>query len=168
MQWAVAAGCAGTLAWLAFEGEYWPFDEDPKPVSSIAKPSVWDYLLADRVTMGFVRFALVGLALFTVVSVLALVIARRWLKGFGTMGLAADDAQDASATIEKFETQAADLARELADASEVIDTLTRERDEARNVAREVLFGMARAEEQAQQEERQGEERQEDEPPQAPN
>jgi hypothetical protein len=71
-----------------------------------------------------VRLALVLLALFAVLSVPALVLAGRWAKGFGTSGLTADDAVDANRTIDGLKAQ--------------IETLTRERNEARKALREAI------------------------------
>ena len=70
----------------------WPFDI-PRPRLP-ARPSLWQLLLSDHVTLGFVRLAFVMLAAFVIASVPALVVGGRWLKGFGAGGLVADDAAD--------------------------------------------------------------------------
>lgn len=68
-----------------------------------------DQLLRERFTLGLVRLGLIALALFIILSVPALMIAGRWLKGFGKEGLTADDAQDAGNTIEEMQVQIEEL-----------------------------------------------------------
>jgi outer membrane murein-binding lipoprotein Lpp len=99
----------------------WPFNARPRHLASERDPSLWQFILSDRVTIGMIRLALVMLGLFVVISVPALVMAGRWIKGVGSGGLAADDAENASQTIEGLKTQ--------------VETLTRERDEAREALR---------------------------------
>jgi len=63
----------------------------------------------------------VSLGLYLAVSVPALVVAGRWLKGFGKEGLTADDAEEATQTIDGLRAQ--------------LDAVTKERDEALQAAR---------------------------------
>src|SRR6266508_4904512 len=90
----------GGVTWLAVSASHWPFQDDPAAVTSVQRPSFWNYLLADRVTLGFVRLGIVALAVFLLLSTVALALAARWLKGFGTAGMAADDADLADALLE--------------------------------------------------------------------
>lgn len=53
--------------------------------------SLWNLILSDRWTLGFVRLAVLLLAVYAIASVVALITAGRWIKGFGTAGLSADD-----------------------------------------------------------------------------
>src|ERR671929_434152 len=80
----VTAALVVIAAWAA----WWPFDAAPRPIGSFRHPTVWQYLFADRLALGFVRLAVAAFALYAVVSVPALVVAARWAKGFGTTGLA--------------------------------------------------------------------------------
>ena len=66
-------------------------------------PSVWQYLFADRVTVGFGRLALVFGSLFLIASVVALAIAGRWMSGFG--GLSVDERESAEEHISEIEEQ---------------------------------------------------------------
>jgi hypothetical protein len=70
-----------------------------------ADASVWDVIIADRTTLGFLRLALLMLGLFTVVSIPALMVAGRWIKGFSTSGLTADDAKDAELALKDLRDQ---------------------------------------------------------------
>jgi hypothetical protein len=76
----------------------WPFGASP-PRLAATKPSLWQLLLADRVTLGFVRLGLVLASVFVVASVPALIVGGRWLRGIGTSGLSADDGADANVTL---------------------------------------------------------------------
>ena len=76
----------------------WPFGASP-PRMAETKPSLWQLLLTDRVTLGFVRLALVLASVFVVASVPALIVGARWLRGFGPSGLSADDGADTNAPL---------------------------------------------------------------------
>jgi hypothetical protein len=111
----------------------WPFD-GPQP-SLPTDPSLWQLMLSDDITVGFVRFALVLLAVFVVASVPALIAGGRWLKGFGTSGLTADDVADAS--------KALDEAKAKLDATtNELDAAKRERDEAIGLLRRLISGSS--------------------------
>jgi hypothetical protein len=116
-----AAGAVAALAAVAalWATSTWPFDTSPPPLGT--DPSLTDYFLSDNVTLGFVRLGVALLAVYVIVSVPALIIGMRWLKGFGTSGLTADDAQSASAALEELKT--------------TVDTLKAQRDAALNLAR---------------------------------
>lgn len=117
--------------WLAVDGGRWPFNEDPRSLAMIPDPSIWDFLFSDRVVVGFVRLGVILLAAYVVVSVPALVIAGRWLKALGTGGVSADEASETSERIEELE-------RQLDRATNTLDQVTTERDEARRLARLAL------------------------------
>ncbi len=81
---------------IAWEGK-WVFAET-LPVTR-TDPTFAQQVLSDRTTIGFVRFGLVLLALYVIASVPALVVGGRWLKGFSTSGVTADDALSDSAVV---------------------------------------------------------------------
>jgi hypothetical protein len=109
--------------------DFWPFDTSPRTLP--ADPTLWQLMLSDDITLGFVRLGLVLLAVFVVGSVPALIIGGRWIKGFGTTGLTADDAADAS--------QALDEAKAKLDATaHQLEAVEQERDEALGLVRSVL------------------------------
>ena len=114
---------------LATQGD-WPFSGKPHPVSDYAHPTIWQLLFSDRITLGLLRLSLVGLGFFVVVSIPALVVAGRWLKGFGTGGLTADDAQDAQKQIADMKKNLDDAKTQLDVAKSRVSTLTQERDQA--------------------------------------
>lgn len=101
----------------------WPFDAKPIPFGS--DPSLWQLILSDRITLGFLRLALIALGAFVATSVVALAIAGRWLKGFGTDGLTADDADKAESSIADLEEQVEELTDERDEALEEAKTLRR-------------------------------------------
>jgi hypothetical protein len=88
----VFAAAAVVLAILLATQSAWPFDASRPKLPT--RPSLWQLLLSDHVTLGFVRLAFVMLAGFVIASVPALVSGGRWLKSFGAGGLIADDATD--------------------------------------------------------------------------
>ena len=107
------------LAILLAAGRAWPFDASPPREHA----SLWQLLLADRLTLGFVRLALVAVALFVVASVPALIMGGRWLKTFGTSGLTADEAVDTTAALTR-------ARLELAGVREELEAVKKERDQA--------------------------------------
>lgn len=80
----VVAGAFG----VAVSGS-WVFRSSPSARPNV---SLWQLLLSDRWTLGFVRIAVFLLALYAIASIAALVAGGRWIKGFGAGGLSADDA----------------------------------------------------------------------------
>jgi hypothetical protein len=87
-----SAVAAVALAIFLAAHKAWPFaGAQPKLP---ARPSLWQLLLSDQMTLGFVRLAFVMLAVFVIASVPALVAGGKWLKGLGAGGLVADDAAD--------------------------------------------------------------------------
>jgi hypothetical protein len=107
----------------------WPFDASPPKLP--ADPTIWQLMLSDDTTLGFVRLGLVLLTVFVVASVPALIIGGRWLKGFGTTGLTADDAADASQALD-------DAKAKLDDTAQQLEAVKQERDEALEPVRRVL------------------------------
>ena len=125
----IAAALAIAVAVLLAVADLWPFDTSPPALPQ--DPTLWQLMLSDDITLGFVRLGLVLLALFVVASVPALIVGGRWLKAFGTGGLTADDAADVSAELEKAKLQLDDLTGEL-------DAAKGERDRAIAMARSIL------------------------------
>lgn len=82
-----SAAAAVILAILLAAQSTWPFDASRPKLPP--KPSLWQLLLSDYVTLGFVRLALVMLAVFAIASVPALAAGGRWLKSFGAGGFMA-------------------------------------------------------------------------------
>ena len=99
----------GAILWAT---RVWPFNATI-PVLP-ARPSLAQIVLYDRITLGLVRFGIVFAAAYIAWSVPALVVAGRWLRGFG--GVSVDDAKKAAKTIR--------------DQTETINQLRKERDEA--------------------------------------
>jgi hypothetical protein len=112
-----------SVAILLAVSRSWPFDAAPPRVKT-DEPSLWQFLLADRLTLGFVRLGLAMSALFVVASIPALIVGGRWLRGFGPSGLIADDAADAAAALARAQ-------HELAEIREELEAVEKERDEAR-------------------------------------
>lgn len=131
LQFGAALIATGGVAWLAVDATHWPFDESPQALNEIKEPSLWDFVLSDRVTVGFVRLGLVLLAGYVIVSVPALVIAGRWLRALGTGGITADRASETSERIERLE-------RQLDRSTAKLDEVTQEREEAKRLARLAL------------------------------
>jgi hypothetical protein len=117
----VSAAIAVVLAIFLAAESAWPFDASRPKLPE--KPSLWQLLLSDHVTLGFVRLAIVMLAVFVVASVPALVAGGRWLKSFGAGGLVADDGADLRRALEASERQVERTTRDLKAAR-------KERDEA--------------------------------------
>jgi hypothetical protein len=113
VQLASAVGAVVVAILLASQSA-WPFDAARPRLA--ARPSLWQLLLSDHVTLGFVRLALVMLAAFVIASVPALVAGGRWLKGFGAGGLVADDAADLRDELNKTKRELDEVTRKLKDA----------------------------------------------------
>jgi hypothetical protein len=116
-----SAVAAVLLAILLAAQRAWPFDGSPPRLP--ARPSLWQLLLSDHVTLGFVRLAFVMLAVFVIASVPALAAGGRWLKGLGPGGLVADDAADLRSALHATE-------RELERTTRDLEAMKKERDEA--------------------------------------
>jgi hypothetical protein len=116
-----SAAAAVVLAILLAAGRAWPFDASRPKLPE--KPSLWQLLLSDHVTLGFVRLALVMLAAFVIASVPALVAGGRWLKSFGAGGLIADDGPDLRRALEA-------TGRELERTTRNLVAMKKERDDA--------------------------------------
>jgi hypothetical protein len=123
-----SAAAAVVLAILMAAQSAWPFDAS-RPRLPL-RPSLWQLLLSDHVTLGFVRLAIVMVAAFVIASVPALVVGGRWLKGFGAGGFVADDAADLRDELNKMKRELDEVTRKLKDARE-------ERDEAIAVSRQL-------------------------------
>jgi len=121
----VVALVAGAAA-----ASWWPFDASPRSIDSFARPTVWQYLFGDRLTLGFARLAVAGSAIYVVASVPALVVAGRWAKGFGTTGLTTDDAVEATKTLQELTRQTDELTAKLEAATEAAEQARGERDRA--------------------------------------
>lgn len=141
-QLAFALAAVAVVVYIADDGR-WPFDSDPRPLKSHEDPSVWQFLFSDSTVLGYVRLALMAFSLYVIASVIALVVAGRWLRGFGTGGMSADDVRtrkDASATLEAWEKTTADLKEKARIATEQAEKALEDRDEARNALRNVVEG----------------------------
>jgi len=125
----------------------WLFDGHPHTIAHYQHPTIWQLLLADRIMVGFAHLAIIALVVYIVISVPALAIAGRWLKGFGT-SLTSDDVvtQDADSSIKTLQAKIRELTEELDDAENQIDVLTAEREEARGVAVELHAKLRQAQE----------------------
>jgi hypothetical protein len=123
-----SAAAAVVVAILLAAQSAWPFDASRPRLP--ARPSLWQLLLSDHVTLGFVRLALVMVAVFVIASVPALVAGGRWLKGVGAGGLVADDAADLRDELGKTKRELDEVTRKLKDAR-------KERDEAMAVSRQL-------------------------------
>jgi hypothetical protein len=110
-QW-IAAGLALAAVVILGLTRSGPFSWDPPPAAQDA--GFFEELLGERYTLGLVRLGLIVLALFIILSVPALIVAGRWLKGFSKEGLTADDAVAAEVNI-------ADLQRQLKEVTEERD-----------------------------------------------
>jgi hypothetical protein len=86
-QYALAVAVLGGAVVVAVTGS-WVFRASPRQPNA----SLWELVLSDRWTLGFVRVAVFLLALYAIASIAALVAGGRWIKGFGAGGLSADDA----------------------------------------------------------------------------
>ena len=81
---------------------------------------MWRLLLTDRATVGFVRAAVIMLALYTIASTAALAMSGRWLKALKTSGIEADDARVADSTIRSLEEQVRRAEQELGEAKRLL------------------------------------------------
>jgi hypothetical protein len=126
----VAALAACALTVVAAVASWWPFDTSPRSIDSFARPTVWQYLFADRLAVGFARLAFAAFALYLVASVPALVVAGRWAKGFGTTGLTTDDAVEATKTLQELTQQTDELTAKLDGATAAAEQARGERDRA--------------------------------------
>lgn len=129
-----AVALIGVAAWQA----WWPFHASPRPLGHYAKPTIWQFLFSDRVTLGFARAMVVALALYVAASVPALIAAGRWLRGFGASGLTADDAQDARKTIVALEEKLGQTTAQLRRATEQTERLRSERNRLRTIITTVM------------------------------
>jgi hypothetical protein len=118
------------IAILLALNRWWPFNTSP-PGLPKDKPTFWQFLLSDHLTLGFVRLGVVMLAVFVIASVPALVTGGRWLKGFGTTGLTADDALDADKAL-------GDAKKELDKATQELEAVKQERDDAIQFANAIV------------------------------
>lgn len=125
-----AAAAAVALVVCAAWQEWWPFSEDPTSSRFYDDPSAWQLLFSDRLVLGFVRLGIVALVIYLVASVPALIVAGRWLRGFGTGGVSTDAAEEARETIEQYEGETADLTRQLDVANAELDKVRNQRNEA--------------------------------------
>jgi hypothetical protein len=70
------------IAVLLALNRWWPFNTSPPDLPQ-NKPTFWQFLLSDHLTLGFVRLGVVMLAVFVIASVPALITGGRWLKASG-------------------------------------------------------------------------------------
>ena len=113
---------------LALLPARWPFNSAAPPRDA----SLWQLLLADRMTLGFVRLSVVFLSLFVIASIPALLAARRWLRSIGSTGVSADEADPG------------DLLAALAAVEERLGRLSAEREELQTLFVETASAAMRA------------------------
>jgi hypothetical protein len=82
----VAVLAVALVVSMCFAG-VWVFGEAG---SEELEPSFWSVLLADRATLGFIRAAIIGLAVYAIASVAALIASGRWIRSFRSTGFEAD------------------------------------------------------------------------------
>lgn len=115
----IAAGLVALAAIGLSLSSAWVFRSRP---ATTPDESVWRLLLSDRTTVGFVRLALIGIALYALVSIAALVVGGRWIRVFGAGGFEAD----AVATSEEI---IADLRDRLARDQEILKVVSLSEEE---------------------------------------
>lgn len=91
----------------------WPFGTRPPDLGK--EPSILEVVLNDRVVIGFLRVGVVTIVGYVVVSVPALILDRRWMKGLGTAGVSFDDARRADRSMEELQQELRETQRELED-----------------------------------------------------
>jgi hypothetical protein len=110
-----ALAAFGLILGLAVGGA-WPFNGRPTTESQVASPSVMQFLMGDRITLGVVRLLLLALSTFAILSLAAFLVRGRWLKGLSSKGWDVDERQETFESIDELKAQ--------------IRELTWERDEA--------------------------------------
>lgn len=129
-QLGVAAVCI-LAAIVLVHAERWPFRRLHNHPAGRTAHSFTGAILTDRITLGFLRLAIVAFALFVFVSVPALMLAGRWAKGIGTAGVTVDDAEQAKESLKELQGEIDTLTVQL-------DRVTSERDRYRSSARRLL------------------------------
>lgn len=109
----VAAVLVATALVLLARSRVWPFGTPAPDLGE--QPSIFEVLLNDRVMIGIIRAAIVAVAGYVVLSVPALVVDRRWMKGLGSSGLAADEVRRGDRSIQELQETLADTQRQLDD-----------------------------------------------------
>lgn len=109
-QFLAAAVAVGGLILLA-HCRIWPFGTSPPDLGK--NPSIFEVLLFDRLMIGFIRAGLVGVVIYVVISIPALVVDRRWMKGLSTAGLTADEARKGDQSIEELQATLRETQEEL-------------------------------------------------------
>jgi small-conductance mechanosensitive channel len=136
----VAAFAVLIAIWLV---EFGPMRAHPLEVPKGTSPSAWQLVFSNSATLGFVRLALILLALFVIASIPALFVAGRWFKGFGAGGLTADDAVAADEQIEKHKQQSRQISRRLAETMDKLAQVKAERDRFANLANQAAAEATR-------------------------
>lgn len=131
---------------LAFR-DLWVFRTAPPALpADPEKVSLWQFILSDRATLGFVRLAVIMVGVYALASIPALIVSGRWLKGFGASGVTADDAAAAQTTaaagsdLAAMEAKLDEAVREGKAASERATQALHERDRALETLRLVTEG----------------------------
>lgn len=101
----------------------WPFNHAP-PETDRANPTIWQFLLDDRVSLGIARLAFSAAGLFAVLSIVGLIAQNRWLRNF--LGLKVDD----PGTINDLREQLGIMRDERDEALAKLDEALGQRDEA--------------------------------------
>jgi hypothetical protein len=127
-------GAVGLVA-LAATWPWWPFNSDSQKLSP--DPSIWQFLLSDQVTLGFIRAGIAALVLYLAISIPALVAGGRWMRAFGTSGLTADEAQSTRRTVADLEAKLDDVTKNLNESLSEADRLRKERNSLRELVVEM-------------------------------
>jgi hypothetical protein len=96
------------------------------PPATSSGSSVWRLIVSERWTLGFVRLAIVALALYAASSVAALIATGRWIRTLSTAGFESDAPSDADKQLEALEARLRDMENQ--------------RDQAFRLLREHLHG----------------------------
>jgi hypothetical protein len=94
--WEGVAAVVAILATVVMAVTHWAFFSDMPPHFSVG-PSVWDYLFGSQPALGALRLAVFALAVFLIASCAALLVAGRWLRNVGGVGVTDAAANDPDA-----------------------------------------------------------------------
>ncbi len=117
-----AAGAVVALGVLLAALHLWPFDSR---VPTIGRhPSLSQLLAQDKLTVGFLRYALVLSALFVAASIPVLVLHNRWVVKLSPSGLSTGELSDANATIDGLRAQLSEVGKERDEYRQMVESET--------------------------------------------
>lgn len=73
---------------------------------------MWELIVADRWTLGFLRLAIVALGFFAAASAAALIASGRWIKALSTAGFESDDPREVDERFEQLVARAREFKEE--------------------------------------------------------